>query len=354
MNSADFSPRRQRRSRLGLIVLCWLVFAAWPLIVPNDYLLSLGVAFFINVLLLASLNLITGFAGQISLCHAGFFGLGAYISGVLATRYGLAPALGLICAMIGAGGSAWLIGLPVLRLRGHYLAMATLGFNAILSVLFVELVGLTGGPNGLNAIPPITLGSFALDSAGRFFWLAWLLAAIVMAVLAALLASRAGRALRAVSGSEVAAQSMGIDPFAVKLGAFVLSGAIAALAGALYAHFNQYASPETFSFSTSVLLLVMVALGGWGHYWGPIYGALIYTAMPELLQRFQDAELFVFGACMIVVLLYLPGGVAGAVQALGERRMRRRQVGVPVVPAEPVVGVPPVRAQSGEAGNGVA
>jgi len=321
--SAAWSPAGESRSRLRGIAVLWLVFAAWPFVAGNDYVLSLGVYFFINLLLIGGLNLVMGYGGQISLCQAGFFGLGAYVSGVLALKSGMPAALGLVLAPLFAALAAFVIGLPALRLRGNYLAMATLGFNAILSVLFVELVGLTGGPNGLAGIPPIRLFGFAFDAAARFFWLAWLAGAALMALLALLLASRAGRALRAVAGSETAAASMGVDPFRAKLGAFALSAAAAGMAGALYAHFNQYASPETFSFSASVLLVVMVALGGWGRYWGPLFGAAIFTAVPELLRRFQDTELLVFGVGMVLVLLFLPEGVAGAVQRVRGRRERR-------------------------------
>lgn len=321
--SSAYSPLRERAQRVRGLLLCWLLFALWPLIAPNDYLLSLGIAFFINLLLIAGLNLVMGFGGQISLCHGGMYGLGAYVSGVLSIRYGLPPWIGVVAAMAITAASAGLIGLPALRLKGNYLAMATLGFNAILSVLFVELVGLTGGPNGLNAIPPIALAGWKLDTASRFFWLAWAAAGLWMLLLAALLAGRTGRALRAVSGSEVAAASLGVDPFRIKLVAFMLAGASAALAGALYGHFNQFVSPEMFSFSTSVLLVVMVALGGWARYWGPVFGALIYTAVPELLRDLHDIELFVFGACMIVVLLFLPGGVAGGLLDVWRRRAAR-------------------------------
>ena len=321
--SAPFSPSAQCRSRLRHLALAWLVFAAWPLVAGNDYVLSLGIFFFINLLLIGGLNLVMGYGGQISLCQAGFFGVGAYVSGVLAVRYGVPPTLGLFVAMLGAALSALVIGLPALRLRGNYLAMATLGFNAILSVLFNELVPLTGGPNGLAAIPPIAVGTFVFDRPGRFFWLAWGAGAVLMALLAMLLASRAGRALRAVAGSEVAAASLGVDPFRAKLAAFMFSAACAGVAGALYAHFNQYASPDTFSFSTSVLLVVMVAIGGWGRFWGPLFGAAVFTAVPELLRRFQDAELLVFGLGMLVVLLFLPAGIAGTAQRVRAWREAR-------------------------------
>jgi branched-chain amino acid transport system permease protein len=296
------------RVRLGLL---WFVMLAWPVVAPNEYVLSLGVMFFINLMLVASLNLVLGYAGQISLCHGAFFGLGAYVSGVLSVRYGVTPALGMLAAIVGTTVAAVLIALPTLRLRGHYLAMGTLGFNAILTVLFTELVPLTGGPNGLAGIAPLSIFGWELDTPKKFFFFAWLATGIVMLLILNLVAGRVGRGLRAISGSEIAAGALGIDTFRFKVAAFALSAGYAGLAGAMYAHFNMYASPETFSFFTSVLLVVMVALGGWGSFWGPVFGALIYTAMPELLRKFHDAELFLFGLCMIVVLLYLPGGVAG-------------------------------------------
>ena len=309
-----YSPLRQRNQRAKHVAIVWLLFAIWPFAVGNNYVLSLGIFFFINLLLLGGLNLAMGYGGQISLCQAGFFGMGAYVSGVLSTHWGVTPALGAVAAMSGAALSAFVIGLPALRLRGHYLSMATLGFNAILSVLFNELVTVTGGPNGLSGIPPMSFFSFSFDTPERFFWLAWTAGLVMMLLLASLLASRAGRALRAVAGSEVAADSMGINPFSSKLGAFVASAVSAGLAGSLYCHFNQYASPETFSFSASVLLVVMVAIGGWGHFWGPVCGAAMFTAMPELLRRVQDAELFVFGVCMVLVMLFLPGGIASVAE----------------------------------------
>jgi branched-chain amino acid transport system permease protein len=216
----------------------------------------------------------------------------------------------MLAAIVGTTAAAAAIGLPTLRLRGHYLAMGTLGFNAILTVLFTELVPLTGGPNGLAGIAPLSIFGYELDTPTKFFFAAWGLTGLVMLLILNLVGGRVGRGLRAVSGSEIAAGALGVDAFRFKIAAFSLSAGFAGLAGAMYAHFNMYASPETFSFFTSVLLVVMVALGGWGSYWGPVFGALIYTAMPELLRKFQDAELFLFGLCMIVVLLYLPGGVA--------------------------------------------
>ncbi|MET0208855.1 MAG: branched-chain amino acid ABC transporter permease, partial [Burkholderiaceae bacterium] len=183
---------------LAVLGIAWLLMAAWPWVAPNDYVLSLGSTFFINLLLVASLNLLVGYAGQISLAHGAFFGLGAYASGILSAKFGVSPWLGTIAALLVCPAVAAVVGLPTLRLRGHYLAMATLGLNAILSVLFVGLVGLTGGPNGLSGVASYQLGPIDLGAPAPFFFLAWAVGGIVMLGLRNLLRSRAGRGLRAV------------------------------------------------------------------------------------------------------------------------------------------------------------
>jgi branched-chain amino acid transport system permease protein len=296
----------------SILFIFWLVLLATPLFGFNDYIVSLGTSFLINLILIASLNVVIGYCGQISLGHAGFYGLGAYSAGILSAKLGLNPWLGLPVACLVSALAALVIGIPALRLRGHYLAMATLGFNAILAVLFDQLVSWTGGPNGLLGVKALTLGGFALSNQTRIFPLVWLCAGLVMLALLNLIQSRVGRAIRAIATSEVAAQSLGIDVFRYKLIVFVLTAAMAGLAGSLYVESNLYASPETFGFSSSILLVAMVALGGWGHYGGAFLGALIYTGAPELLRTFQDAQLLIFGAGMIAVLLFFPSGLAGA------------------------------------------
>jgi branched-chain amino acid transport system permease protein len=273
----------------------------------------------VNLILIASLNLLMGFGGQISLGHAGFFGLGAYASGILNVKLGLGAWLGLPAAALVAGVAALVIGLPTLRLRGHYLSMATLGWNAILVVLFNQLVNLTGGPNGLLGVQPFSLVGIRLDTEARAFPLVWLASLLVMLAILNLLHSRLGRALRAVATNELGADAIGIDSFGIKLLFFVLSAGMAGIAGSLYVHVNQYASPEAFGISNSILLIVMVALGGSGAYWGPLLGALIYTAVPQLLLGYEDAELMLFGLGMLLVLIAFPGGLASVPNALTRR-----------------------------------
>lgn len=308
--------------QLGRLTLLFLVMLLWPWVAPNDYLISLGGTFFINLLLIASLNLLVGYTGLASLAHAAFWGLGAYTSGMLASLAGVSPWLGTLLAMASCAITAAIIGIPTLRLSGHYLSMATLGFNAIVTVVLVGLVDWTGGPNGLIGIPAYQIGELDFSMPGAFFYLAWLLSALIMASLLFLSRSRTGRALQAIRSSDIAAACMGVPVLRYKVSVFALSSAIAGLAGALYAHQNLYVSPDTFSFSISILLLVMVAIGGFGRYWGAFYGALLFTVLPELLRSFHDIELLILGAAMVLVVGFMPGGLAGLFERLGRRRSR--------------------------------
>lgn len=313
---------QKERTRLTLGGM-WLLFLIFPFIAPDNYIINLGVFFFINLILIASLNVVMGFSGQISLCHGAFYGLGAYASGVLSAKFGVSPWLGMVAAVVMTGTSALIIGLPALRLRGHYLAMATLGFNAIMTVLFNELVSLTGGPNGLTGVPPFSIGSFDIATDMTFFYLAWFFAGGVMLMIYNLIDSRFGRGIRTLASSEIAAASLGVNIYRYKLLIFVSTAMMAGLAGSLYVHFINFSSPETFNFFTSVFLVVMVALGGWGHYWGPVFGALIFTAVPELLRAFHDLEIFVFGLSMVIVLIFFPDGIAGSLKQMFVRRRAR-------------------------------
>jgi branched-chain amino acid transport system permease protein len=318
-------PATQQTSDVRLLLLVWLALLAIPFIAPNAYIVSLANMALINLILIASLNLLMGFGGQISLGHAGFFGVGAYVSGILNVKLGISAWLGLPSAALATGLAALVIGLPALRLRGLYLSMATLGSNAILVVLFNQLIPLTGGPNGLLGVQPFSLFGFRLDSEPKAFALVWLAALLVMLTILNLLHSRHGRALRAVATNELGADAIGIDSFRTKLLFFVISAAMAGIAGSLYVHVNQYASPDTFGISGSILLIVMVALGGAGTYWGPLSGAIIYTIVPQLLLDYEDAELMLFGVGMLVVLIAFPGGLANVPGAV----MRRFRPGSP-------------------------
>ncbi len=296
--------------RYRIFAAAWILVLVLPFVLPR-YTTSLLNLTLINVILVASLNLVMGYGGQLSLAQAGFFGLGAYTSGVLSVRYGISPWVGVVAAIVLTAVISYIVGKPTLRLRGNYLAMATLGLNAILSVLFVNLRDVTGGPNGLSGVPSLQAGSIAFDNDARFSVLAWLGATITLLVVRNLVDSRVGRALRALGESEVAAASLGVDTQRYKLRTFIVAAACAGLAGSLYVHYLNFASPETFDFAASVMLVVAVAIGGIRSFFGPLIGAVIITILPELLRETHDLEVLVFGVSLVVILVFFPRGLAG-------------------------------------------
>ena len=294
-----------------------------PLGLPNDYYLNILILGCLNAMLVLGLNLLMGYAGQVSLGHAAFFGLGAYASAVLTKTLGLPIPVGLLG---GVGVSALvggLIGIPTLKLRGHYLAMATLGFGVIVYIFLNECVPLTGGPSGFVAIPRLSLFGYAFASDKAYYYLcAGVLALLTLACLR-LMASRTGRALRAIHVSESAAQAMGIDVAGHKLLVFVFSAAFAGLAGGLYAHYLCFLAPSSFGFNVSVQLVTMVVLGGMASTWGALAGAFFLTALPEALRMFEDIDILVFGAILVTCMMFMPDGLAGAA------KVAARRLGVP-------------------------
>ena len=295
--------------RALLIFLAAVAVVPWLL--PNQYLVHVGVLAGLHVILAVGLNLVMGYAGQVSLGHAGFYGLGAYVSAVLSVRYGLSPWLGAPVAATATGALAYVVGIPTLRLRSYYLGMATLGIGLVLQLAFVQLHGVTGGSSGLAGILPWDLGRLRLTTATHHYWLVWAAAALALWLARNLVNSRVGRVLRALGESEAAAEAMGVDTAAEKRRVFVLSAVYASLAGSLYAHYITVISPEIYSFLFSVVLVLMVAIGGIGLYWGAVVGAVLLTILPEALRKFGDWEVPLYGLVLIAVMLFLPRGIAG-------------------------------------------
>lgn len=211
---------------------------------------------------------------------------------------------------------AFAIGFPVLRLKGHYLAMATLGVGVIANIAFNETVDLTGGPSGLSGIPNLSLGGVIFDTDLRNYYLVWGFALVMILLSLNLVNSRFGRALRAIHDSEVAARVMGVNARLMKVQVFTLSAFISAIAGSLYCHVMTFISPTSFGFHTSVELLTMIVIGGLGSVYGSILGALLLTMLPELLRTFHDYDIIVYGLLLIVMTIYMPGGLVGIPAAL--------------------------------------
>jgi len=296
--------------------------------VDNDYYLTLINFIGIHALLVVGLNLLLGYAGQISLGHAAFFGLGAYTSGILTATYGVNPWLALLAGLVICGITAVLIGVPALKLRGYYLAMATLGFGIIIYIFMNEAQGLTGGPSGLGGIPALSLFGFKLDTPKRLYLLIWPVLGGILALSANLVDSRTGRALRALHEGEAAAQSLGVNTSRLKLMIFVWSALYASLAGSLYAHTMNFIAPASFGFMFSIKLVTMVVLGGMASIWGSLLGAAALTVLPEILTMFHDYEVIVFGAILMVVMIFLPRGLVRGILDLWEFRRYKKEGGV--------------------------
>jgi branched-chain amino acid transport system permease protein len=237
----------------------------------------------------------------------------------MSARWACPPLAGLAVAILGVGMIAWAIGVPTLKLHGHYLAMATLGFGIIVFIFFNELVPITGGPSGLTGIKGMSLFGVRFDSDLKYYFLVSAMLLIVLLLSINVVRSRVGRALRAVHGSEVASAVLGVDVPRFKVAVFVLSAVYAALAGWLYAHYITFFSPSSFGFLFSVKLVTMVVIGSLGSIWGGIFGAALLTSLPEVLHVFEKYETTVFGLILVTVMIFMPKGLLRGLEDLAVR-----------------------------------
>jgi len=311
-----------KRKDLYIILIIAALVGVFPWLTGrNEYFISLLVFMGINGMITLGLSLLMGYAGQISLGHAAFFGVGAYSSGILTTHYSLPPLAAFLTGIVLSAMVAYLVGKPTLRLKGHYMAVATLGFGEIMFIFFNELSSLTGGPSGLSGIPPLQFWGVPLEGT-LYLYLVW--GAVLLLLLFSLnvIDSRVGRALRAVHGSELAAGAMGVDASRYKVEVFILSAVYASMGGSLYAHFINFISPSSFSLMFSILLLMMVVVGGTETLWGALLGAGVLTLLPEYLRELEDFEVLVYGAILMAVLLFMPKGILEGVHRLWARSQR--------------------------------
>ncbi len=310
MGKKDFYP----------LLFVFLIIAIFPWLVGgNEYYISILIFLGINGIITMGLSLLMGYTGQISLGHAGFFGLGAYSSGILTTQYSIHPLAAFLAGIFLSAIIAFLVGKPTLRLKGHYMAVATLGIGEILFIVFNELSPLTGGPSGLSGIPTLTFMGYSLEGA-RYLYLVWGFVILLLLFSLNVINSRVGRALRAVHGSEIAANAMGVDASRYKVQVFVLSAVYASIAGSLYAHFVTFISPRSFSLMFSLLLLMMVVVGGAETIWGALLGATVLTLLPEYLRGLEDFEVLAYGGILMGVLLFMPQGILLGVRKLFEKK----------------------------------
>jgi branched-chain amino acid transport system permease protein len=302
-----------------------IAVAALPLLIRGDYFLSVLVFMGLNSLVVMGLSMLMGYAGQISLGHAAFYGIGAYCTGVLTTHFGFSIYLSFFAGIILSILMAIIIGIPALRLKGHYLAVATLGIGEIVFIIFNELVEFTGGPSGLSNIPAIHLGNFQFNSSLRFYYLVWGINLLALFFSLNIIHSRIGRALRSMHGSETAASAMGVNLSLLKIQVFVLSAVFASIAGSLYAHFVSFISPNNFGLMVSIMFLMMGVIGGIHNIWGALLGASLLTFLPEYLRIFNQYDILVYGAILLAILLFMPEGLLEGTPVLIRKLFRPRK-----------------------------
>ena len=296
---------------LGLLVAVLLVL---PWVVPNSYYMDLAIRIGINAIIVIGLNLLIGFAGQISLGHAGFLGIGAYASAVLPTHFAWHPLLAMGAGAVATAVIAGLVARPIFKLKGNYLAMATLGLGIIINIALRNEAQWTGGPDGM-AVPAMSVFGFELSSDKHWYWVvATLLAFSVWASLN-MIDSPFGRALRALHGSEVASQVVGVNVVRYKVTIFVMSAVFASIMGSITAHYMAFVTPNFADFFHSVELVTMVVVGGMASVFGSIIGAVLLTALPQALATFEGWETVVFGAVLMLCMIFLPKGLVPTLAA---------------------------------------
>ena len=286
-----------------------LVLLAFVPFFHNGYATNIAIIVMLYAMSAVGLSLLMGYTGQISLGQAGFYGLGAYGSAILTTRLGISPWLGIVCATSAVIVLAYGLGWIIFRLHGHYLAVATLAFGLIVSVAFVELRGLTGGPDGLTDIPSLDFFGIMLSSDRSFYFVAFAACAFTVISAQNLVRSPVGLAIRGVADSEVAVVAAGINVSALKRSIFMLSAFYSSLSGSLYAHYIGYISPQPFDVEFSIYLVTIIAVGGFRSIPGVLFATILLTVMNEPLKQLGYYDVVVYGALLVLIIMYMPEGL---------------------------------------------
>jgi branched-chain amino acid transport system permease protein len=304
----------------GVLILAAML-AVFPLLSPGAFAYDLAIRTIINAVIVIGLNLLFGYTGQISLGHAGFVGLGAYASAVFTTHFGWPPLLALLSGAVATASLAFVIARPILKLKGHHLAMATLGLGIIITIILNNEIQYTGGSDGMS-VPAFSVGRWNLS--GDRSWYVFLSVCLLATVWGALnlVDSPVGRALQAIHGSEIAARVAGIDVTGVKVKVFVLSAVIASVMGSLEAHYLEFATPDTAGFGRSITLMTMVVVGGMSSVLGSLVGAVLLTLLPQVLTALEGGETIAFGLILVVTMIFLPNGLVPAIRNRFARQSR--------------------------------
>ena len=298
---------------LGLYIIM-AVLLVLPFVLPNSFYVDLAIRMAINAVIVLGLNLLIGFAGQISLGHAGFLGIGAYATAALPTHFGWHPLLAMAAGAVAAGALAAIVARPIFKLKGHYLAMATLGLGIIINIVVRTEAQWTGGPDGMP-VPAMSLAGFEISGDKHWYWLVALVLSVSVWASLNMINSPFGRALRALHGSEVASKVVGVDVVRYKVAIFVLSAMFASFMGSITAHYVGFVTPNLADFFHSIELVTMVVIGGMASVYGSVVGAVLLTALPQALTSFEGWETVAFGAILMLSMIFMPKGLVPTLSA---------------------------------------
>ena len=294
-----------------LVLVALILLAVFPLFVKSPYILRVATTALIHIMLTLGLNVVTGYMGQTSFGTAAFWGIGAYVAAILSTRFGIGTELLVILSPLVAGLLAFLLGLCVLKLKGYYMAIVTLGFCEVVRLVELNWMSLTRGPMGITNIPKLTFFGQKISNNAGIFLVALALTVLVTYVVWKLMNSRIGLTITSIRDDEIATQSMGIDIVKYKIGAFTLYGMICGLAGAFYAHFMSYIDPTMFKTVNSTEVIIMVIFGGLGSIPGSYLGAILLTILTELLRDLVEYRMLIYGLLLVVMMIVKPDGILG-------------------------------------------
>jgi branched-chain amino acid transport system permease protein len=286
----------------------------FPLIFPDSYWITVLIYVGIYGLIVVGYDLLLGYCGQISLGHNGLFAIGAYATAIATTWFGWPSLLAILGGIFITCVIAFVVGIPTLRLKGYYLAIATMGFGFIVEA-FIR-TQYFGGSSGISGIPPLSILGYSFDSDRSYYYLVWTIVFLLVIVCLRIGETALGRSMKAVHTDEDAAACMGVNVAKTKIQAFVFSAALAALAGGLYAHYGSIISPNSFNIMLSVRLLLMLFLGGAGSIYGGLIGAFILFALPEFLGHLARMELALEGLAFMLILIFLPSGLVGGLNKI--------------------------------------
>lgn len=309
-NCKNNQLRKYEKKSNWFVSITILIFLFFPLVVRNDYIIDVAFFFGVYTLLGLSLNVVLGEVGLFDLGHMGFAAIGAYTTAILNTRFGIPVLILLPVSAISAAIFAYLVCSPIIHLRGDYLCIVTIGMGEIIRItLLNNPFGLTGGPNGVFGICFPCIGNvLVIDSCLKFYYYIWFIVSLSVLALVRLQHSRIGRAWNYIREDAIAAEALGIDVRYYKLLAFVLGAALAGIAGSIYATKLMIVSPDSFTFMESCLLFCIVLIGGMGSIPGVFIGAAAISLFPEIFQPFAQYRMLFFGAVMIIMMMFRPGG----------------------------------------------